>query len=76
MALKTFNLNDKLYKEFSEHCKKHGISMSKRIDNFIKKEMDKIRLISAKEAIRERISNPNKVNEVKGEVEHSFKKYC
>ena len=76
MALKTFNLDDKLYKEFSEHCKKNGISMSKRVENFIKKEMDKIRLISAKEVIRERINRPAKVNEFSGEIEHSFKKYC
>ena len=76
MALKTFNLDDKLYKEFSEHCKKNGISMSKRVDNFIRKEMDKMRLINAKEAIRESINKPHKTNEISGKVEHSFKKYC
>ncbi len=46
MALKTFNLDDKIYREFSEHCKKNGISMSKRVENFIRKEIDKMRLVS------------------------------
>ncbi len=28
-----------MYEEFSKHCKDNGISMSKKVDNFIKKEM-------------------------------------
>lgn len=43
MALKTFNLDRALYKEFSEYCKKHGISMSKRIENFIREEVESIK---------------------------------
>lgn len=43
MALKTFNLDGVLYKEFSEYCKKHGISMSKRIENFIREEIESIK---------------------------------
>ena len=38
MALKTFNLNGEIYKEFSEYCKKQGISMSKKIENFTREE--------------------------------------
>lgn len=60
MALKTFNLNEETYKKFSEHCKKEGISMSKRIENFLKQELEKIKL-SEKTQIKE---------------EHSFAKYC
>jgi len=39
MALKTFNLDAEVYKEFSKHCKDNGISMSKKVENFIRKEM-------------------------------------
>ena len=44
MALKTFNLDEEIYKKFSEYCKSNGISMSKKIENFIKQELNKISL--------------------------------
>ena len=40
MALKTFNIDEKIYMQFSKYCKKEGLSMSKRIENFIKKELE------------------------------------
>ncbi|MFH1802219.1 MAG: hypothetical protein ABH864_02085 [archaeon] len=40
--LKTFNLEEEVYKQFSEHCKGQGISMSKKIENFLKEELEKI----------------------------------
>ncbi len=40
MVLKTFNLNEDAYKEFSEFCKKHGISMSKQINIFIQSQIE------------------------------------
>lgn len=43
MAIKTFNIDSKTYKEFSSYCKKEGISMSKRIENFIKSELETIK---------------------------------
>jgi hypothetical protein len=43
MALKTFNLDEETYKEFSDHCKSEGISMSKKVENFIKTELNKLR---------------------------------
>ena len=43
MTLKTFNLDEEIYKRFSEHCKKNGISMSKRVENFIRKELENIK---------------------------------
>ena len=43
MALKTFNLDKKVYSEFSKHCKKHGMSMSKKVENFIREEMIKLK---------------------------------
>jgi hypothetical protein len=42
MALKTFNLDEETYKKFSNHCKTHGISMSKKVENFIKQELEKL----------------------------------
>lgn len=42
MALKTFNLDEQVYGEFSAYCKKHGISMSKKIEHFIRAEVKKI----------------------------------
>jgi hypothetical protein len=36
MVLKTFNVEDLVYKKFSDFCKSHGISMSKQIQLFMK----------------------------------------
>jgi len=44
LALKTFNLDEEVYKQFSQHCKQNGISMSKKVENFIKQELEKINL--------------------------------
>lgn len=49
MALKTFNVDEEVYRKFSEHCKKEGISMSKRVENFIREEVQKISGISVPE---------------------------
>ena len=43
MGIKTFNVNDDVYKQFSEYCKKQGISMSKRVEHFIREEISKIK---------------------------------
>ena len=43
MALKTFNIDNDIYKEFSKHCKKEGLSMSKKIEKFISEEISKIK---------------------------------
>ena len=40
--LKTFNLEEEIYNQFSSHCKEQGISMSKKIENFLKSELDKL----------------------------------
>ena len=40
--LKTFNLDENVYAKFSKYCKSEGISMSKKIENFIKSELDKL----------------------------------
>ena len=72
MGLKTFNIDEEAYKEFSTHCKKNGISMSKRIENFIIDELDIIK--SSGRVMRSRIVRD--VRELMDDKEHSFKKYC
>jgi len=40
MVLKTFNLDEDVYKMFSEFCKEHGFSMSKQINLFISAQLE------------------------------------
>ena len=40
MALKTFNINEEIYKKFSSICKENGISMSKQVDIFIRAQLE------------------------------------
>ena len=35
MALKTFNVQEEVYKKFSNFCKGHGVSMSKQVEMFM-----------------------------------------
>ncbi len=35
MALKTFSVQEEVYKKFSDFCKGHGVSMSKQIEMFM-----------------------------------------
>jgi hypothetical protein len=35
MVLKTFNVEEIIYKRFSDFCKGHGVSMSKQIELFM-----------------------------------------
>lgn len=70
MALKTFNLDEGIYKEFSVYCKKHGISMSKKIENFIRAEMEYLK--SGQPSPMKKLSKDVRAVE----IEHFFKKYC
>ena len=66
--IKTFNIDEDVYKQFSAHCKKNGVSMSKRVENFIKDEIARLKIKpSAKTAgvIGKRSASS-----------HSFSKYC
>ncbi|MGD9275678.1 MAG: hypothetical protein PVJ67_00735 [Candidatus Pacearchaeota archaeon] len=40
MVLKTFNLDEEVYKKFSEFCREHGMSMSKQINIFICSQLE------------------------------------
>ena len=68
MTLKTFNLDEEVYKEFSKHCKENGISMSKKVENFIRKEVHLIKNPKKKEN-----NEIKKVDSVDG---HTFRRYC
>jgi ligand-binding sensor protein len=35
MVLKTFNVEEVVYKKFSDFCKGHGVSMSKQVELFM-----------------------------------------
>ncbi len=80
MALKTFNINEEIYKKFSEHCKSQGLSMSKKIENFIKQEMEKMSIKSLFPQTES--TNPMQAHRLREvprsteQQEHSFKKYC
>jgi len=85
MALKTFNIDSEVYSAFSKHCKKEGLSMSRKIDNYIRAELSRIRC-DVKGAIKgiESVKDVESIGqaEVQRETgnkdceEHSFKKYC
>ncbi len=40
MVLKTFNLEEDTYKQFSDFCKQNGMSMSKQVNIFIKAQIE------------------------------------
>jgi hypothetical protein len=71
VALKTFNLDEEVYREFSKHCKENGMSMSKKVENFIKEEMEQIKG-GGKLKIKRFMKD---VSHLKEKV-HSFRKYC
>ncbi len=70
MGIKTFNIDEETYKQFSTYCKKNGISMSKRVEHFIKEEVSKIKdkVHSVKKQIIERKDVPVE--------KHTFSRYC
>jgi len=40
MVLKTFNVDEKTYSEFSKFCKEYGISMSKQVEIFMEAQLE------------------------------------
>ncbi|MCU0642150.1 MAG: hypothetical protein MUF61_01040 [archaeon] len=75
MVLKTFNVDGKAYEEFSKHCKKNGISMSRRVENFIKEEMEKIKSESIERTEMPETPKPEKIQKIENEL-HPLSKYC
>lgn len=39
MVLKTFSLDEEVYRKFSEFCRENGINMSKQVEMFIQSQM-------------------------------------
>lgn len=39
MVLKTFNVEEAVYKRFSDFCKEHGISMSRQVQFFMESQV-------------------------------------
>ena len=79
MALKTFNVDGEIYKQFSEHCKKHGVSMSRKVENFIREELERLKLgIRRLEKAENKTGNTSESSfeKPKEQKEHSFMKYC
>lgn len=66
MGLKTFNVDETVYKRYSGHCKKEGISMSKRIEGFMRQEIEKI------DMIQKNIEPEVKITKNK----HPMQRYC
>jgi spore coat protein CotF len=75
MALKTFNIDDGIYKSYSKSCKQKGISMSKQVENFLRSEMEKIVKVDSKEDIDVKKISRDMKNFDKS-LEHPLKKYC
>ena len=71
-ALKTFNLDEETYKEFSSHCKSKGFSMSKKVDNFIREELERME----KPVYHKKITKVVREEESLEEKEHRMGKYC
>ncbi len=69
MALKTFNVDAETYRAFSEHCKKEGISMSKKVENFMKKELENLKIFAGKNAGKRNMA-------AQTSDEHPMGKYC
>lgn len=40
MAIKTFNVDEKIYHKFSKYCKEFGFSMSKQVDMFMRSQVE------------------------------------
>ena len=79
MALKTFNIDKKIYEIYSKHCKQNGISMSHQVENFLKKELDKINLsVSKIEKVSEKrvVEIQKLAKEIEKAIEHPLQKYC
>ena len=71
MVIKTFNIDEEVYKKFLSHCKKEGISMSKRVENFLRNELEKI---SGKKIVK--LPSSKDAKKESGIGHHSFSKYC
>ena len=74
MVLKTFNLDEKNYKKFSEFCRENGISMSKQVNIFIESQVEENPKV--RQAYLERLEKIRKGKFIKiGNIDSFKKKY-
>ncbi len=74
MALKTFNIDAEIYKEFSKHCKSEGLSMSKKIEKFISAEIKRMK--SGEIEFKDKVEEERAKREWALHNEHPLGKYC
>ena len=74
MALKTFNIDAEVYDEFSKHCKKNGISMSKKVEKFIASEIENLK--SGDKEMRDKVEEERQKRIREENNEHPLGKYC
>jgi len=78
--LKTFNINEEVYSVFSDYCKREGMSMSRKIEKFMEKEIEffksgvKEEVVSGK---KRNLSLGDKKVKISGDdKDHAMGKYC
>jgi len=76
MALKTFNIDEKIYKQYSDHCKKSGISMSKQVEKFIESELESFKSKSSSSNSKAEHQQAAHETSPANSHEHTFAKYC
>jgi len=74
MALKTFNIDEQIYKQFSKHCKSEGLSMSKKVERFIASEIENLK--SGDKEIRDKVEEERQKRIREENNEHPLGKYC
>jgi len=74
MVLKTFNLDEEIYKRFSEFCGEHGISMSKQVNIFLEAQLEENPKV--RQGYLEKLENIRKGKFIKvGSVKNLKKRY-
>ena len=75
MVIRTFNLEEDVYRKFADFCKENGLSMSKQINIFIKAQIEvepKVR-----EEYLQKLDNIRKGRFIKvGNIENFKKRYA
>ena len=78
--LKTFNINEEVYSVFSDYCKREGMSMSRKVEKFMEKEIEFLKNGNGEGFVSERKRDSHLIDKnvkMNGDnKEHSMGKYC
>jgi len=78
--LKTFNINEEVYSVFSDYCKREGMSMSRKVEKFMEKEIEFLKNGIKEEVVSGKKRDLNLVDKKASmggdEKNHSMGKYC